>query len=121
LTFHRARFTSALILGVALLFVAAGCRSKSTVPVRPLTPVEQQGAQIFQANCAVCHAPRDTTGPHGPGLQGLFKKKYLPSGAPANDDRVRATILHGRNMMPPFAYTLDDAQINALLAYLHTL
>lgn len=108
-------------LAAALLLVAGGCRSRSSAPVRPLTAQEQQGQQLFQANCAPCHAPHDTTGPHGPGLQGLFKKKYLPSGAPANDDRVRATILHGRNMMPPFAYTFDDAQMNALLAYLHTL
>jgi mono/diheme cytochrome c family protein len=51
----------------------------------------------------------------------MFKKRYLPSGAPANDDRVQSTILHGRNVMPAFGNLLDDRQMQALLAYLHTL
>lgn len=100
----------------------AGCRSRpASTPYNKLTPQQQQGYVIFHNNCAPCHMASDSSGPHGPSLQGLFKKPYLPSGAPANDDRVRATILHGRNMMPPFAYSLDDQQIDALLAYLHTL
>ena len=56
-----------------------------------------------------------------PGLQGLYKQQYLPSGAPANDDRVTSAILHGRGMMPAFANDLDDQQLNDLIAYLHTL
>jgi mono/diheme cytochrome c family protein len=40
---------------------------------------------------------------------------------PANDDRVRTTILHGRGMMPAFGDQLDDQQLHDLLAYLHTL
>jgi mono/diheme cytochrome c family protein len=51
----------------------------------------------------------------------MYKKKYLPSGAPANDDRVGAVIMRGRNMMPAFGNNLDDEQLNDLLAYLHTL
>lgn len=99
-----------------------GCHSApSSKPLSKLTPAEMQGYTVFHNNCAPCHVANGSSGQHGPSLQGLFKKPYLPSGAPANDDRVRATILHGRNMMPPFAYSLDDQQIDALLAYLHTL
>jgi mono/diheme cytochrome c family protein len=47
--------------------------------------------------------------------------KYLPSGAPANDDRIASVILHGRGMMPAFANNLDDQQLADLLAYLRTL
>jgi cytochrome c1 len=43
----------------------------------------------------------------------------MPSGAPPTDERLTATILHGRNMMP--AASLTDAQLSDLLAYLHTL
>ncbi|HWF66188.1 MAG TPA: cytochrome c, partial [Acidobacteriaceae bacterium] len=95
----------------AITVALAGCHSAPSSNSRELTPAERQGRAIFQANCAPCHLANSSSGLHGPSLQGLFKKPYLPSGAPANDDRVRATILHGRNMMPPFAYSLDDRQI----------
>jgi len=34
---------------------------------------------------------------------GIFKKEYLPAGAPANDDRVMSAVNFGYNMMPPSA------------------
>jgi mono/diheme cytochrome c family protein len=80
-----------------------------------------QGYSVFQSQCATCHYANREKSLHGPGLQGIFSKRYLPSGAPANDDRVRSTILHGRNMMPAFGNVLDEQQMRALLAYLHTL
>lgn len=40
---------------------------------------------------------------------------------PANDDRVRDIILLGRNKMEGFTNILTPAQINDLIAYLHTL
>ncbi len=69
----------------------------------------------------MCHYPTSTEPLHGPGLQGLFMKPYMPSGAPANDDRVTSTILHGRNNMPALANQMDNQQLADLLAYLHTL
>lgn len=57
----------------------------------------------------------------GPSLKGLYKKKSLPSGAPANDERVRDTILMGRPNMPGYQYVFTDEQVTDLIAYLHTL
>jgi mono/diheme cytochrome c family protein len=54
-------------------------------------------------------------------LQGLYKVKYLRSGAPANDDRVTDVILHGHGLMPAFGDKIDEQQLKDLLAYLHTL
>jgi mono/diheme cytochrome c family protein len=54
-------------------------------------------------------------------LLGLFKKPALPSGAAATDERVLATINHGRGMMPAMGPTMDQQQIDDLVAYLHTL
>jgi mono/diheme cytochrome c family protein len=51
----------------------------------------------------------------------VYRKKYLPSGAPANDERVTPVILRGRNMMPAYGNNLNDQQVQDLLAYLHTL
>jgi mono/diheme cytochrome c family protein len=76
---------------------------------------------LFQAACARCHDPDSTKPRNGPGLAGVFRKPYLPSGAPANDERVRDVMAHGRRNMPPFNGILDDQQMNDLLAYLHTL
>jgi hypothetical protein len=52
-------------------------------------------------------------------LQALTKLKSMPSGAPPTDERLTDVILHGRQMMS--ATPLDDAQLQDLLAYLHTL
>jgi mono/diheme cytochrome c family protein len=54
-------------------------------------------------------------------LFGLYRRKYLRSGAPANDDRITAVIQHGRGMMPAMGDSMDEQQLQALLAYLHTL
>lgn len=50
----------------------------------------------------------------------MFKKPYLQSGAPANDERVTATVLHGHALMPAQP-DIDPQDLNDLLAYLHTL
>jgi mono/diheme cytochrome c family protein len=51
----------------------------------------------------------------------VYKKQYLPSGMPANDERITEVILRGRAKMPAFGNTLSSDQIDALLAYLKTL
>jgi hypothetical protein len=55
-----------------------------------------------------------------PDLHGVFRSATLPSGAPATDAEVRRVVLGGKGMMPSFAGRFDDAQMVALLAYLHT-
>ena len=87
-------------------------------PIPQLTQEQTVGYMVFQTHCSLCHYERVDNGKNGPALVGLFKKQYLPSGAPANDERVSATILHGRGLMP--AQNLDQNELAALLAYLHT-
>lgn len=107
-----------LMLACAL----AGC--KSTPPPTPLSQLNAQqthGYAVFQTHCATCHYDRRDAALHGPSLLGVFKKPDLPSGAPANDERVRATVLHGRGLMPAVGSTMDPQDIDDVLAYLHTL
>ncbi len=110
-----------------LLAAGLGCRPALPPgkPLSALTPEEAAGHTVYQQQCARCHNAYTTQGLHGPSLYGIFRKPYLPSGAPANDDRVTAIIEHGRDMMPSFANTLPntpaDPQLQALLKYLHTL
>jgi mono/diheme cytochrome c family protein len=98
-----------------------GCRPSlgPSKPVSQLTPQEANGRAVYQKYCASCHYANQTGDLHGPSLFALYRKKYLPSGAPVNDERVTPVILRGRNMMP--GSDLSDQQLQDLLAYLHTL
>jgi mono/diheme cytochrome c family protein len=99
----------------------SGCHS--TPPPTPIDQLNSQqtlGYQYFQSHCAACHYDRQSGPLHGPSLLSVYKKTYLPSGAPANDDRITAVILHGRNMMPAYPDT-TPTDLQNLLAYLHTL
>jgi mono/diheme cytochrome c family protein len=123
----RTHPTLALYSLISILYSLPLLGCHSTPPPTPLDQLNAQqasGHEVFESHCAQCHYDR-TSGPlHGPSLLSVFKKPYLPSGAPANDQRVTATILHGRNMMPPQP-NLDPAEnptdLSDLLAYLHTL
>jgi mono/diheme cytochrome c family protein len=105
-----------------LLLPAAGCRTLPPgKPLADLNPREAAGHVVFVSACARCHNAYATQALHGPSLYGVFRKPYLPSGAPARDDRVLEVILHGRNLMPATGLDLDQQQRNDLLTYLHTL
>jgi mono/diheme cytochrome c family protein len=119
----RSTSCAALCAGLALVLVGnVGCRRyPPPVPLDQLSPQQARGHAVFQADCAQCHYDRREGSLHGPSLVSLYKKPSLPSGAPANDERVTATILQGRNMMPPMGHVLDPQDLTDLLAYLHTL
>ena len=116
----RQRVFSSFVILITLGL--AGCEPAlpPSKPLASLTPAEQAGRAVYLSNCARCHTITKSA-LHGPGLFGMFRRPYLPSGAPANDERVTAVVAHGRNMMPAFGNVLDQQQLDNLLAYLHTL
>jgi mono/diheme cytochrome c family protein len=116
---HIRKLTLAALTTTAL--TACGPPLPPSKPLSQLTPQEAAGHDVYVARCARCHYANTDRSLHGPGLQALYKQKYLPSGAPANDERVTAVILRGRNMMPALSDSLSDQQLEELLAYLHTL
>jgi mono/diheme cytochrome c family protein len=110
-----------LLLGVAGVGLA-GCRSvPPPVPLESLNTQQTQGRVVFQTHCAACHYDRKSGSLHGPALIGIFKKQTLPSGAPANDERVTDTVLHGHGLMPGLGDTMERQDVDDLLAYLHSL
>jgi mono/diheme cytochrome c family protein len=115
----RLRLIAASSAIAAGLFVSGCHELPPSKPASEWTAEEARGAAVFQTNCARCHYPTTTQGMKGPGLQAITKVKAMPSGAPPTDERLTATILHGRGMMPPT--TLDDNQLHDLLAYIHSL
>ena len=79
------------------------------------------GQDLFAANCSICHFSDRKETKVGPGLQGLFKNSKLPkSGRLTNEENVRATIVNGREKMPPFKH-LKDKEIDAIINYLKSL
>jgi mono/diheme cytochrome c family protein len=113
-----------LMLLIGVLIASTGCdveRRKSDAELG-LNPQQASGRKVFDAECARCHEPYSTRGKKGPGLKGIFQRKYLPlSGLPANDERVSDIIRLGRNEMPGYSQKLDAQEVQDLLAYLHTL
>ncbi len=103
------------------MLICVGCESSRSREERALTPTQNRGRVIFQANCQLCHNAYKKEPLQGPPLVGVFRKHDLPSGMPATDEHVRETIKMGRRNMPPFNLVLDDQQIDDLLAFLHTL
>lgn len=109
-----------LVLPILLL---AGCDNEPNPSDAQLglNPTQIAGRRVFNKYCANCHTAYSSSKRNGPTLQGLFKKPYMPSGTPANDDRVRDVVVLGKSKMPGFGRVLDQEQTDALLAYLHTL
>ena len=115
------KFSFPIFLFAASLGLA-GC--KSTPPPTPLSelnPQQTRGHAVFQTRCAMCHYDRESWPLHGPSMLGLYKKPALPSGAAPTDERVTATIVQGRGMMPAMGGQLDEGDMSDLIAYLHTL
>jgi mono/diheme cytochrome c family protein len=112
-----------LCLVVGMMFAAAiGCtKIPPPTPLSELNPQQLHGHDVFDNHCANCHNDRNNKPLNGPSLMGIFKKQYLPSGAPANDDRVLSAIVYGYNMMPALGNTMTPDERDDLLAYLHTL
>ncbi|MDE3110251.1 MAG: cytochrome c [Acidobacteriota bacterium] len=111
-----------IAIAIALLARRSGKDpSKETDAQLGLNAQQAAGRAIFNADCATCHYAYSSSGSKGPGLRDLFRKKYLPSGLPANDRFVEQTIVNGRGMMPAQSAALTEQQLADLLAYLHTL
>jgi mono/diheme cytochrome c family protein len=108
----------------AMLAVFCGCEAR---PPRKsdaelgLNEQQATGRKVYDAYCLGCHEAYITGGRRGPSLMGVFKKKELPSGTPANDQRVSEVVMQGRAKMPAFGDRITAQQLQDLLAYMHTL
>lgn len=114
-------FVAAALVVVEIFAVGCGNNRVKTNAELGLNEQQAAGRATFDHYCSSCHDAYSTSGKKGPGLKGLFRKQYLPSGLPANDRFVKQTIAGGRGMMPEFGDALMPDQMDALIAYLHTL
>jgi mono/diheme cytochrome c family protein len=101
-----------------------GCeqdRSEMSDAELALNLPQANGRRVYNVYCLNCHPAYSSHGNKGPGMKGLYKKEYLPSGLTATDEHVEESIVRGRNMMPRFGDQLSQQEIQNLIAYLHTL
>lgn len=116
----RLLFT-ALTLIFLVVFSACDAEPRKTDAELGLNAEQAAGRRVYDSRCAECHYAYSSHNLRGPSLHGLFKKQFMTSGIPANDDRVLDVVLLGRAKMPGFQNKLTQQQIDELMAYLHTL
>ncbi len=118
------RVLQGLLFSAMALAVMVSCQSAPSGPKSDaelgLTPQQARGRRIYDVQCLACHEAYSSSARNGPSLQGMYRKKQLVSGAPANDERVRDAIVVGRAKMPAYPF-LAEQQLEDLIAYLHTL
>jgi mono/diheme cytochrome c family protein len=105
-------FRLSLTLSSLTLFALA-CSTGGGTP----SPADGSTRALYERNCAACHGPR------GEGKQlGTLRVPSLREGRAVTDpdSRILSQIRDGGNGMPPFKYSLDDQQIDALARYLRT-
>lgn len=79
-----------------------------------------QATTTFQSTCAPCH------GANAHGDTSMGKSLHVPDLHSAAiqktpDAKLHEIISNGQNSMPPFAGRLSDAEIDGLIAYIHSL
>src|SRR5216684_6344285 len=107
---------------LAMLGSLVGCnveRRKSDAELR-LNSQQAAGRRVYDNYCERCHEPYSSRGKKGPSMKEVFKKPFLPSGLPANDERVSEIIRSGHRTMPGFGQVLTPEQVQDLLAYMHS-
>jgi mono/diheme cytochrome c family protein len=112
---------TALVPLFLLALAACDAEPRKTDAELGLTPQQTAGRRVYEARCAECHYAYSSRELRGPTMHALFKKQYMTSGIPVNDERVIDIIAMGRAKMPGFQNKLTVNQIADLMTYLHTL
>ena len=96
---------------LAFLFTALPLAASAQ---QTLTDQQRHGRFILTQNCNICHLPQNPGSPtYGPRLS-----KTTTNG---DDNLMREVILNGLVRMPGWKYTLKDADVNDIIAYVRTL
>jgi cytochrome c6 len=80
----------------------------------------QTGADTYKAKCQMCHGATGL-GDTPAGKKMNARPFNSPDVLKESDADLIAIIKNGKNKMPAFAGKLTDAQINDVLAFIHTL
>ena len=91
--------------------------SSDTIPAQDLqnlTPVERQGAVVFQSKqCRNCHSIGGQGGQRGPALDSVATR--------LTEDQLIRQVVQGGGNMPAYGKNLSPPEITALVQFLDTL
>ena len=80
----------------------------------------EEGKELFESKCSVCHNTDSKDKKIGPGLAGV-KDGKLPSGKDTTDENLMENLDKGGNGMPAFEKLLSDDEKASIVAYVKTL
>lgn len=109
--------SAALLPMRALLSVVAALVILITAPLSASAGDVANGAKVFSANCAACHAGGGNVvnGEHT--LKQDDLKTYLAQYNNGHESAIVAQVTYGLNEMPAFIGTLTETQISDVAAY----
>jgi mono/diheme cytochrome c family protein len=112
-------------LALTLACVLSGTLSaQETQSPKPLTPVEKTGRSIFQTRCAMCHVGQEPASEMSTTAAAERRPATLgPLLSKANttdETRLRTKIKDGSRLMPGYKHTLNDEQIDQVIAFMKT-
>ena len=114
---HRIGVT-AFVFGLTAT-LATGARAQSadgyfsSVVKKPLGEAGTRGQGVFLQRCQICHLPQlpERSAPMGPVLN------HVQMATPDAEAKFRTKVLDGSMKMPGFKYTLQQQQVDDLVAY----
>lgn len=81
----------------------------------------QNGKQVYEKHCAICHYSASAAKKIGPGMKGIYARGKFADGKKVDDASMRVWIEKGGKDMPAYKSTLSAKEIADLIAYLKTL
>jgi cytochrome c len=82
--------------------------------------ITSDGLRVFQ-HCSGCHSAETSEKKVGPSLKGLFRRRELLNGMPANERTIRLKIKDGGGGMPSYDQVLSAKELGQLIEYLKSL
>ena len=106
-----------------LCFLGGTITAQQAQSPRALNPNEKSGRSIFQTRCAMCHVGQqpasemaNPTAERRPATLGPLLSKTNAS----DEMKLRQKIKDGSRLMPGYKHTLNDEQIDQVIAFMKT-
>lgn len=85
----------------------------ATIPAKAAFAADEDGAKVFKANCAACHA----MGTNRVNSQKTLKKADLEKWDMYDRDAIVYQVTNGKNAMPAFGSKLSADEIDTVAGY----
>ena len=88
-----------------------------SMPMRAMASDTVRGGQIFNTNCAACHAGGGNIVKSERTLRQADLEAFLPNYLTGHETGIVAQVTYGRNAMPAFLDVLSENEIADVVAY----